>query len=559
MSKYFPAYNNSSENTKVELDLSNYATKKDIKDITHIDASGFASKTNLAALKTEVDKIDTDKLKTVPDDSAKLTNIVKNEVVKKTDFSADDYVKKTKFSGDINSLDVKIDKVEKKIPDVSSLETKRNVTTLVKNLDNRIDSLKIKEYAKKTSLSNYMLTSDFNTKSTDLETKINANGTEITNLKSDLSGYAKKTDVANDITKIKNDYVTNASLDSKLNDLKSQHIATEVKSIDDKTKKNASDILAFESRLKQKEDIIDEVQRDNALTNGRDYYRDKMYLLYECRAYSFKYSGGGTNTWKSTGIDNYSTDSDMSVTANDFANVPMIINNGRMNVKFKGGYYKQSKLIKPNNNNVINVYIVYKLDPISNPRDDTFTVQNALFGGIKLSKNTDTSKYKYEGYGICFDESGMFSMGNITDGRNVLLFGVHENSAIHSNNKANNIYVMVDGIVQGINNTTLYAEKTYATNFSAVNKKFVLNLHYNGDNSYLLVNGKEELKFKAKDDQIVKEILCLGNLSYDWTSLNATKTGLYGNVYDFAVDYTETSVGKIYNIHRYLMKKNDVV
>ena len=104
----------SRENIKVELDLSNYATKKDIKDITHIDASGFTSKTNLAALKTEVDKIDTDKLKTVPDDLAKLTNIVKNEVVKKTDFSADDYVKRTKFSADTNALDDKIDKVEKK-------------------------------------------------------------------------------------------------------------------------------------------------------------------------------------------------------------------------------------------------------------------------------------------------------------------------------------------------------------------------------------------------------------------------------------------------------------
>ena len=67
------------------------------------------------------------------DDLAKLSNVVKNEVVK-TDFSADDYVKKTKFSGYINSLDNKIDdKVEKKIPDVSSLETKRNVTTLIKN------------------------------------------------------------------------------------------------------------------------------------------------------------------------------------------------------------------------------------------------------------------------------------------------------------------------------------------------------------------------------------------------------------------------------------------
>ena len=242
MSKYFPPYNNSSENIKVELDLSNYATKKDIKDITHIDASGFASKTNSAALKTEVDKIDTDKLKTVPDDLAKLTNVVKNEVVKKTDFSGDDYVKRTKFTADTNALDNKIDKVEKKIPDVSDLETKANVTTLVKNLDDRIDGLKIKECAKKTSLSNYMLTTDFNNKSTDLETKINANCTEITSLKSDLSGYAKKTDVADDITKTNNDYVTNASLDSKLNDLKSQHIATEVKSIDDKIKKNAGDI-----------------------------------------------------------------------------------------------------------------------------------------------------------------------------------------------------------------------------------------------------------------------------------------------------------------------------
>ena len=77
---------------------------------------------------------------------------------------------------------------------------------------------------------------------------------------------------------------------SRLNDLKSQHIATEVKTVDDKTKKNASDILGFESRLKQKEDIVDEVQRENALASGRDYYLDKMYLLYECKAFSFKYN-----------------------------------------------------------------------------------------------------------------------------------------------------------------------------------------------------------------------------------------------------------------------------
>ena len=95
---------------------------------------------------------------------------------------------------------------------------------------------------------------------------------------------------------------------SRLNDLKSQHIATEVKTIDDKTKKNASDILGLESRLKQKEDIVDEVQRENALTSGRDYYRDKIYLLYKCKAFSFKYASGRINLWKSNGINNYSRD-----------------------------------------------------------------------------------------------------------------------------------------------------------------------------------------------------------------------------------------------------------
>ena len=82
---------------------------------------------------------------------------------------------------------------------------------------------------------------------------------------------------------------------SRLNDLKSQHITAEVKIIDDKTKKNATDILGFEIRLKQKEDIVDEVQRENALTSGRDYYLDKMYLLYECKAFSFKYTSGKIN------------------------------------------------------------------------------------------------------------------------------------------------------------------------------------------------------------------------------------------------------------------------
>ena len=83
MSQYYPPYKSSSNNIKVELDLANYATKTDLENITHVDVSSFASKTNLAALKTEVDKIDADKLKTTPTDLAKLTNAVEHDVVKK--------------------------------------------------------------------------------------------------------------------------------------------------------------------------------------------------------------------------------------------------------------------------------------------------------------------------------------------------------------------------------------------------------------------------------------------------------------------------------------------
>ena len=87
MNEYFPKPKSFIENIKVTMGLSNYATKVDIKNITHVDTSNFALKTNLANLKTEVDKIDTDKLKTVPVDLSKLSNVVKNEVIKKDEYN----------------------------------------------------------------------------------------------------------------------------------------------------------------------------------------------------------------------------------------------------------------------------------------------------------------------------------------------------------------------------------------------------------------------------------------------------------------------------------------
>ena len=144
MSKYFPPYNNSCKNIKVELDLSNYATKKDIKDITHIDASGFASKTNLAALKTEVDKINTDKLKAVPNDLAKLSNVVKNDVVKKTDYNTKLSDIKTQITAvNKNALDnlADIKVLKAKTVDTSNFVTRTKCSTDTNASDDKIDKL----------------------------------------------------------------------------------------------------------------------------------------------------------------------------------------------------------------------------------------------------------------------------------------------------------------------------------------------------------------------------------------------------------------------------------
>ena len=130
----------------------------------------------------------------------------------------------------------------------------------------------------------------------------------------------------------------------------------------------------------------------------------------------------------------------------------------------------------------------------------------------------------------------------------------------HANNKANNIYVMGKDYIQKINDTTIYAEKMFYRNFTDPGHKFILSFHYNGDNSYLFVNGREELKFKTKTNQIINANSCLGNLSNDWTRNESAKTSLYGNIYDFVVDYKPiVGVDPIYNMHKYLMTKHNII
>ena len=168
MSQYFPKLFNShfGDSIKVKIDLSNYATKTDIKNISHVDTSSFALKTNWANLKTEVDKLDIDNLVPIPADLSKLSNVVKN-VIKKTvydklvakvdNIDTNDFVLKTRYNTDKTELEKKIPDVtnfvkktkltelENKIPDISNLAAKTALTTVENKIPDVSNLIKTKK------------------------------------------------------------------------------------------------------------------------------------------------------------------------------------------------------------------------------------------------------------------------------------------------------------------------------------------------------------------------------------------------------------------------------
>ena len=255
-------------------------------------------------------KTETDYNTKVTSIESQIAGVTKNELDNLADITklkavdTSNFVLKTKLASDVTTLENKIDTVDKKIPDISGLATK-------------------------TSLISYLQTATFNSKVTEVENKIKATdiiaksaNTKANTIRSDLTGYAKKADVATDITSIKNNYVTNASLTSQLNDLKSQHIATEVTTIDNKAKENASDILALENKLQQKEDTVNENERGNRFARGFFFYMDQSYLVYNCKMGSSRHTTNKISAWKSAGIFNYFDNSNMNVVGDTSRNLP---------------------------------------------------------------------------------------------------------------------------------------------------------------------------------------------------------------------------------------------
>ena len=217
---------------------------------------------------------------------------------------------------------------------------------------------------------------------------------------------------------------------SQLNDLKNQHIADEVKKVDDEVTKNSTDILDFESRLKQKEDTLNDLEREASFFRGSYYYNQNSYLLFESRSKSFSKSGGSISSWKSTEIHNDSNNTDLFFVNNSNNVSPTLLNqDNTLGVTFSGNYMKQNK-IGYAHGTVVNIYIVYELKnrTISSP---DFTIQKGLFRAIKITKDVNTSHYQYHGYGIRFDGKSDFSFGNIANGKNVIIFDVDMSFSSH--------------------------------------------------------------------------------------------------------------------------------
>ena len=174
----------------------------------------------------------------------------------------------------------------------------------------------------------------------------------------------------------------------------------------------------------------------------------------------------------------------------------------KIRIKFDGSFLNR---FPPTilHGNIVNIYIVYEIT--SDYKDINYpTLENCLFGSVRLTKNSDIDKYRYSGYDIGFDRETSFSFRNEVD-KNAINFGVDMSSSSKVDNRKKDILILGKGPTQGLEHT-LSAEELYSVSFTK-------SLHYNGANSYLFVNGTEIINFKAKDSEILAHSLCLGNIS----------------------------------------------
>ena len=171
-----------------------------------------------------------------------------------------------------------------------------------------------------------------------------------------------------------------------------------------------------------------------------------------------------------------------SINASNYSITPELSYYGTKTiVKFSGSCLKKDKATY-NHGTIVNIYIVYEISKNYNISSYP-TLENCKFEAVSLTKRIDIDQYKYSGYGIRFDKKREFSFGSNGFGRNVIILRADMSSSVHANNRTKNILVLGKDFIQGLDKTTIYAEKLYSINFTKTNTKFCLSLHYNGENS----------------------------------------------------------------------------
>ena len=363
MSEYFPKPSSNEENIKVKIDLTNCATKEDIKNITHVNTLNFALKTNLSSLKTEVDKLYIDKLVSIPNDLSKLSNVVKNEVVEKTEYKklvtkvnnidTIDFVLKTKYSTDKTEL-------ENKIPNISNLVKKTNYNTKITELENKIPN--INNLATKTKL-------------TTAENKI-----------PNISNLATKTALTTVENKIHN--ISNLATKTLVN-----NVEDKITNISNLVKKND-----YNTKITNIENNVRQLQAyDLSYFKGKQYFDEgsgeQNYLVFLPMSKYFKLNSVVTVadyvlSWQSKGLSNESIKP--PTTSNNSFSPRLSYYGTKIRVQFTRSCLKQSK-ITFTHKKIVNIYIVYELGASTFHSSDP-TTKNCLFGAVILTKNADIGK-----------------------------------------------------------------------------------------------------------------------------------------------------------------------
>ena len=419
--------------------MSNYATKADFKHISHVDTSSFALKSNLTSLKTEVHKLDIDKLVLISFDLSKLSDAAKSDVVKKivydklvakvNNIDTSEFVLKTNYDADKKEFDNKIPdisgpikksdydakviEIEGKIPSISGLATNAALTTVGNKIPN-VNSLvkktdydtKITEIDKELTDHNhdkYITTPEFNTLAADV-----------------FNARLKQTDLVR-----KTDFDDKSrSRNQEINSNKTKHLLAE----NELEKLKPLDLSYFKGKSHFKEDVT------------------QNYLVFQPIQRYFKRIAGIGNSnniyyWKSKGLYEERIN---SVKTSDYGITPYLryYDANKLRVKFNGCFkLDQGTLLY---GGIVNIYIVYEIT--DNFHVSSYpTLENCLFGAVKLTKNADRDKYGYSGYGIGFDRHGSFISPGIGLGRNVIIFGVDMSSSSKIDNKKKDILILGKG------------------------------------------------------------------------------------------------------------------